>query len=104
MMSQAEPNTNWKPLYRVGGAAALITAVLIPLQIVVFVAWSPPFEGAASKWFALFQDNAHYVPTIGVFLSVISVPVLWIWYILIGRRLIQPGSGVSEEAVEPHQT
>jgi hypothetical protein len=34
-----------------------------------------------------------YVPTIGIFLSVISVPVLWVWYVLIARRLIQLGSG-----------
>jgi hypothetical protein len=26
-----------------------------------------------------------------------------VWYILIGRRLVQPGSGFSEEEVEPHQ-
>jgi hypothetical protein len=56
-MSQAKSNTNWKPLYRVGGAAALITAALIPLQIVVFVAWPPPLEGTASEWFTLFQEN-----------------------------------------------
>ncbi len=35
-----------------------------------------------------------YVPTMGIFLSVISVPVLWIWYVLIARRLIQLGSAV----------
>jgi hypothetical protein len=232
------PDTSWKPLYRVGGAAALVTAVLIPLQIVVFVAWPPPLEGTVSEWFTLFEDNwllgllsldlllivdyvllvpivlalyvalrrvseswmavatalyfvaiaayfasntafemlslsdqyaaattdaqrtmylaagqamlatfegtafqvsyvlaslagiiigavmlrsdifskvaayalivgdviglGLYVPTIGIFLSVISVPVLWIWYVLIARRLIQLGSGVSKE-VKLHQ-
>jgi hypothetical protein len=237
-MSQAMPDTSWKPLYRVGGAAALITAVLIPLQIVVFVAWPPPLEGTVSEWFTLFEDNwllgllsldlllivdyvllvpivlalyvalrrvseswmavatalyfvaiaayfasntafemlslsdqyaaattdaqrtmylaagqamlatfegtafqvsyvlaslagiiigavmqrsdifskvaayalilgdvigpGLYVPTIGIFLSVISVPVLWIWYVLIARRLIQLESGVSKE-VKLHQ-
>jgi hypothetical protein len=45
-----------------------------------------------------------YVPTIGIFLSVISIPVLWIWYVLIGRRLIQLGSGVSEEEVKLHRS
>jgi hypothetical protein len=30
-----------------------------------------------------------FVPTIGLFLSVISVPVLWIWYILLARALFQ---------------
>jgi hypothetical protein len=56
-MSQAMPDTSWKPLDRVGGAAALVTAVLIPLQIVVFVAWPPPLEGTVSEWFTLFEDN-----------------------------------------------
>jgi hypothetical protein len=56
-MSQARTNTNWKLLYRVGGVAALITAVLIPIQIVVFVAWPPPLEGPASAWFTLLQEN-----------------------------------------------
>jgi len=229
-MSQTKPDTDWKPLYRVGGVAALITAVLIPLQIIVFIVWPPPLEGPASEWFTLFQDNwllgllgldlllifdyvllvpivlalyvalrrtnaslmavatalyfvavaayfasntafemlslsegysaatteaqrsvylaagqamlatfegtafqvsyvlasvagimigavmlrsdvfsrvaayalivgdviglGLYVPTIGIFLSVISVPVLWVWYILIARRLIQLGSRV----------
>jgi hypothetical protein len=47
----------WKSLYRVGGAAALITAVLVPIQIIVFVTWPPPLEGNAIDWFTLFHDN-----------------------------------------------
>jgi hypothetical protein len=61
----------------------------------------------ASAWALILGDVIGlglYVPTIGIFLSVISVPVVWIWYILIGRRLIQPGSGVSEEEAKLHQT
>src|SRR3712207_1519303 len=57
MVSQAKPHTTWRLLYRAGGAAALITAVLIPLQIVVFVAWPPPLGGPVIDWFTLFQDN-----------------------------------------------
>jgi hypothetical protein len=53
--SRAKTDTNWKPLYRVGGAAALIAAVLIPAQIIVFVAWPPP--STVTDWFTLFQDN-----------------------------------------------
>src|SRR5215208_2630649 len=56
-MSQAKSNTSWKPLYRAGGVAALITAVLIPVQIIVFIAWPPPLEGPVIDWFALFQSN-----------------------------------------------
>lgn len=48
-MSQARSDTNWKPLYRAGGVAALITAVLIPTQIIVFVAWPPPLDGTACE-------------------------------------------------------
>ena len=31
--------------------------MLIPLQIVVFVAWPPPLEGSTSEWFTLFHEN-----------------------------------------------
>jgi hypothetical protein len=228
-MAETRSDTVWRPLYRAGGVAALITAVLVPIQIVVFIAWPPPLEGTAIDWFTLLQDNwllglmsldlllmvdyvmlipivlalyvalrwinaslmtvasalyfvsiaayfasntafemlslsdqyaaattysqramylaagqamlatfegtafqvsyvlasvagiiigavmlrsdifgrvaayalilgdviglGLYVPMIGIFLSVISVPVLWVWYVLIARRLIQLGSG-----------
>lgn len=53
--------TAWKPLYRVGASAALISAAIIPIAIVVFVAWPPPsFQptpDAVIAWFKLFQDN-----------------------------------------------
>ena len=61
MMSQAESGISWKPLYRVGGVAALITAVLIPLQIIVFIAWPPPLEGTASDWFTPFRATGSLV-------------------------------------------
>ena len=35
-----------------------------------------------------------YVPKIGVYISIFSVVFLWIWYILIARRLFQLGHGV----------
>ena len=45
----------WKSLYRVGGAAALITLVLIPIQIIIFITWPPP--STVDGYFTLFQDN-----------------------------------------------
>jgi len=45
----------WKRLYRVGGAAALIMAVFIPIQIIIFIAWPPP--STVIGWFTLFQNN-----------------------------------------------
>ena len=48
-------DSGWKSLYRVGGAAALIMAVFIPIQFIIFVAWPPP--STVIGWFTLFQNN-----------------------------------------------
>jgi hypothetical protein len=45
----------WKGLYRVGGTAALIMAVFIPIQIIIFIVWPPP--STVIGWFTLFQNN-----------------------------------------------
>jgi hypothetical protein len=45
----------WKSLYRVGGTAALIMAVFIPIQFIIFVAWPPP--STVIGWFTLFRNN-----------------------------------------------
>ena len=55
-VSPAEPaDSAWTPLYRVGGAAALISVAIIPLAVIVFLAWPPPTT--IESWFALFQRN-----------------------------------------------
>jgi len=45
----------WKLLYQVGAVAAIVMAVFIPFQIVVFAFWPPPTT--VNDWFKLFQDN-----------------------------------------------
>lgn len=53
-----EPETGdsaWKSLYRVGGIAAMVMAVFIPIQIIVFILWPPP--DSVIGWFTLFQQN-----------------------------------------------
>jgi len=45
----------WKSLYRVGGTAALIMAVFIPIQFIIFMVWPPP--STVIGWFTLFQNN-----------------------------------------------
>ena len=45
----------WKPLYRIGGSAALFSVVIIPIQLIVFIAWGQP--ESALGWFNLFRDN-----------------------------------------------
>jgi hypothetical protein len=63
-MSQLKPNqvtdaetadSRWNWLYRVGGAAALLSVLIVPIQIVVFVASPPP--STIVDWFTLFQNN-----------------------------------------------
>ena len=49
------PAASWGPLYRTAGVAALITAVLVPVQLAVFMAY--PFPDTVVGWFQLLQDN-----------------------------------------------
>ncbi len=48
-------DSNWKSLYKVGGAAALVMAVFIPIQTIIFVIWPPP--STVIGWFTLFQRS-----------------------------------------------
>ncbi len=48
-------DSRWNWLYKLGGAAALIMVVLIPIQIVIFIASPPP--SAVMDYFTLFQNN-----------------------------------------------
>jgi fumarate reductase subunit D len=55
-VSDAETaDSAWKSLYRVGGAAALIMALFIPIQVIIFLVWPPP--STVIGWFTLFQSN-----------------------------------------------
>src|SRR5215208_2524345 len=55
MLSQGEANTTWNSLYKIGGAAALFGVAVIPIQLIVFIAWGKP--ETAIGWFTLFEDN-----------------------------------------------
>ncbi len=49
------PDTHWNWLYKIGGAAALLTAVFIPVQITVFLVNPPP--ESVTGWFELFRSS-----------------------------------------------
>jgi hypothetical protein len=53
-------NSNWNWLYKIGGAAALLSLVFFPIQIIVFILNPPP--DTVIGWFRLFQNN----PLIGL--------------------------------------
>ncbi len=48
-------DSNWKSLYKFGGAAALIVAVLFPIEIIVMIAY--PLPSTVIGYFTLFQSN-----------------------------------------------
>jgi hypothetical protein len=50
-----QPTPSWRTLYRAAGVAALTTAVLVPIQLAVFMAY--PFPKTVTGWFQLLQDN-----------------------------------------------
>jgi hypothetical protein len=45
----------WEWMYRIGGIAALLMFIVIPIQVVVFIAYPPP--ATVQGYFALFQQN-----------------------------------------------
>ena len=51
-------DSKWNSLYKIGGAAALIMVAITLAQFVSFIVASPPLEGNAGDWFALFQKSA----------------------------------------------
>ncbi len=78
---------HWQWLYRLGGAAALITAIFIPLQVVIFMAWPPP--STAQGYFTVFQNN----PLVGlldldlllVIDQILGIVILVAFYIALRR-------------------
>ncbi len=48
-------DSRWNWLHKVGGVAALIMAVFIPIQSFIFIAYPPP--GTVIDYFTLFQNN-----------------------------------------------
>lgn len=51
-----EGPAKYEGLYRAAGLGALLTALLIPLQVVAFIVWPLP-EGGALDWFAVFRED-----------------------------------------------
>jgi hypothetical protein len=54
-MSQVESSHPWRTLYRIAAVGAALTAILIPVQVVVYLIWPPP--ATAAGHFALMQEN-----------------------------------------------
>ena len=77
----------WKGLYKLGGAAALIVAVLLPIEIIVFTAY--PLPGTVIGYFTLFQSNRLMglldLYLLEVFTYVLFVPMFLALYAALRR-------------------
>jgi len=85
----ADTEQGWKPLFNLGGVSALMMVGIIIAQMIVFISAPPPYEGGASAWFALFQNNKiiglinfELLMIVYVFLS---IPITLSLYILLRR-------------------
>jgi hypothetical protein len=53
--SVQKADSRWRWLYKIGGAAALFSVMIIPIQLIIFIVWGQP--ETAIGWLDLFQDN-----------------------------------------------
>jgi hypothetical protein len=72
---------------RIAAAAAITSALFIPIQIAVFVAWPPPLDGGAADWFALLHEH-RLVGLVDLDLllvadNVLLVPILLALFVLL---------------------
>ena len=78
----------WRPLYRTGGVAALITAAMTIVGIFTFILWPPP-EGSVAVWFALCQ-RSWLIGMLGLDLPILIsyvalIPVVIALYVALRR-------------------
>jgi hypothetical protein len=89
IVNPAPAYQGWKVLYRTGGAAALISAVLIPIQVAVFLVWPPPIDGTVADWFTLLRDHRLAglvdLDLLLVADNVLLIPILLAFYVALRR-------------------
>jgi hypothetical protein len=80
--------SGWRLLFQVAGVGALLTAVLIPLQVVAFVVWPLP-EGGVTEWFALFNERPLVAlisyDLIMVLEEVLLIPIVVALFVILRR-------------------
>jgi hypothetical protein len=80
-------DSNWKSLYKLGGAAALITAVIMPIQIIVYIIFPPP--STVIGFFTLFQNNSLLgllaLDLLLIVDQILYVPIILALYVVLRR-------------------
>ena len=86
-------NSTWKTLYRIGGGTALITAILLPFEVIVFgILGQPPSTvtlSAVADTFTLFHNNKLLglleFDLLGIVIYILLVPTLLALYAVLRR-------------------
>ncbi len=80
--------SDWNWLYRIGGYAALLMVVLIPIQIIIFIGWPPP--QTVMDYFSLFQHNRLIglldLDLLLIVDNLLSIPLYLALYIALRRK------------------
>src|SRR5579883_1176943 len=92
-LSQHDPDSEWKWLYRVAGAAALLSVALIFVAGWVFMHSSPPgfqpTSANAREWFTFFQSHRlaalFDLDLVMVADNVLAIPVFLALYVVLRR-------------------
>lgn len=80
-------DSKWAWLYKIGGIAALVIVVIIPIQSFIFVTWPPPttvlgyFTLFQNKWFIGLLD----MDLLYLFVSALMIPVYLALYLSLKR-------------------
>lgn len=82
-------DTAWRGVYAAGAVGALLTAALIPCQMILYIGWPPPAHGTAADWFAFFQGNPlHGLLSLDLVMmveQVLVIPIVVALYSLLHR-------------------
>jgi hypothetical protein len=89
-MNHVFTDLRWRGVYLAAGVGALLTALFIPLQIGVFIAWPPPASRSLTAWFDLFNAT----PLLGLLSldllmmveQVLLIPIVLAIWLLAHRR------------------
>jgi diadenosine tetraphosphate (Ap4A) HIT family hydrolase len=81
------PESRWEWLYKVAGTTALLTAILIAVQIIVYFLWPPPTTALGA--FSLFQENTLLgflaFGILPVIAGILLIPILLALYVALRR-------------------
>ena len=84
-----DTTTRWRGVLATAAAGAILTAVFVPLQVALFVAFPPPASRSVGAWFDLFNGS----PILGLLSldllmmveQVLAVPVILALFLLVYR-------------------